>query len=92
MTFKHAVGDYNTRTKEISGCKKYSLTWYHELRHSQQDKVGILLLYSYYIILVPFFIIGYYINIYTAIIVYLPTFIIEIDAWIYAIYKKVKKK
>lgn len=86
---------YDVTTKEIKGCKKYSLAYWHEYRHLRQHKNDlftyffILLRYMTYALLIYFGISQEW-NIYlTLVFMYIALDgYIEIDAWIYAFKKR----
>lgn len=90
MSFTNAY--YDTFRKEIVGCKKYSLIWWHEYRHMQQDKVGFIYLWSMtnligIAVLTAFWLCELSWSWFTipVFILFIPNAVIEIDAWIYAI-------
>jgi len=90
---------YDVVAKEIKGCKKGSLAYWHEYRHKLQDEKGFFTIQwvsvsnSIYLLII-FFI--YLLNrelAFTCLFVSICTIVIaeEVDAWIYAIRKKVRK-
>src|SRR3990167_3756998 len=90
--------NYNTTTKKIKGCKINTISWFHEMRHAEQDKnkwIKLLWFIHHHVIMFTFFLsiivltIKNYpskIIIWLFIISYLPMFYIEIDAQIIGIY------
>jgi len=85
---------YNPQTKQIVGCKRGSLTWFHEWRHHLQDRAGVLKVYSVCNVLfdcVAFFclLFGYYFFALVFVagnIMFLN--LLELDAWVYAVRRK----
>ena len=91
---------YNPQTRQIVGCKRGTLTWYHEWRHHIQDKEGFIDLA--HILRVGFVIVTIFgliitisefnktllvLDLFVLTFSLLPECLLELDAWIYALRK-----
>lgn len=75
---------YNSLTKEIEGCEKNSLVYWHEMRHVWHDKIGLISIWSFVLTAIPFVVLltqdwhwaGFAVGF---------TIVIELDAWVFAV-------
>jgi len=89
---------YNPNTKEIEDAKYGTIEYWHEYRHQLQDKAGMTKLWTWtnavglaFLIVFLMLKLNYLWFIIPTVMLGLPQLIFEIDAWIFAIYKKQKK-
>lgn len=83
---------YNTKTRKIYNCKKYSFLWYHELRHKQQHNKDLFTDFfgwcKYSILIsIPLSLISSKFLLIPSLFIVVLWIYVEGDAWIYAFKK-----
>ena len=92
---------YNPRTRQIVGCKRGTLTWYHEWRHRLQDLGGwvdtcnyvrlAFLIASIIVASVGVLLPSFFMSVMILVMVIgilLLELLLELDAWVYAVMRK----